>query len=134
MPGSLLSKSMVTSTACQRSPLCFKKLPLRMLVASMAEIVPGAGEAPKTPQAALRDPNRHPPKRNEHGDRAAMLRSEYRADLAWLRAGADDLATYIDGQKMPAPRPDRVEFTSVRRAMPPGATGGHRDDIQERLG
>lgn len=66
-------------------------------------------------------------------DQRAVLRAEYRQDLAWLRAGAEGLATFIDGRITPAHDHDR---TQESRIAPPDAmpTGGRLNGIEERLG
>lgn len=88
-------------------------------------------------------------------DQIAVLRAEYRRDLAWLKAGAEGLARYIDGRSAPtpqnggtpnlfatrrnqmtgsgrstsAPRPDRAETT--RTAAITAALRGQDNGIQE---
>lgn len=66
-------------------------------------------------------------------DRAAVLRAEYRRDLAWLRAGADGLASYIDGPERPAIRPDRARMQTAGDIPPVTAIGGRRHGDQEGL-
>ncbi|MEL6957600.1 MAG: hypothetical protein AAGL89_01455 [Pseudomonadota bacterium] len=66
-------------------------------------------------------------------DQRSVLRAEYRQDLAWLRAGAEGLATFIDGRQTPAVQPDRGDAM-----MGPVHAGtedrGHGHGIKERLG
>jgi len=66
-------------------------------------------------------------------DRAAVLRAEYRRDLAWLRAGADGLASYMDGPEGPATRPDRAWMQTAGGQPPVTGIGGSRHGDQEGL-
>lgn len=87
-------------------------------------------------------------------DQTSVLRAEYRRDIAWLKAGAEGLATYVegrptrshpdacatpcarqmnDGQHMPASRPDRADVTQAAQSSA-AAIGGRSDGIEERLG
>ncbi|MCF2905471.1 hypothetical protein L0666_10760 [Octadecabacter sp. CECT 8868] len=81
-------------------------------------------------------------------EQKAVLRAEYRGDLAWLADGAQGMATFIDGrptparyseatqvngQRMPEIRPDRADVTrtSVKNAVP---LRGRQNGIEEGLG
>lgn len=66
-------------------------------------------------------------------DQRSALRAEYRRDLAWLRSGAEGLATFIDGRTTPATPDDRIQEAS---GVPPGAlpSGGRQNGIEKGLG
>ncbi|WP_296419670.1 hypothetical protein [Pseudooctadecabacter sp.] len=66
-------------------------------------------------------------------DQRAVLRAEYRRDLAWLKAGAEGLARYVEGRKTPATLPDRAQEET--RVGTPTLTlmKGQTDGIEKRL-
>jgi len=71
-------------------------------------------------------------------DQRAVLHAQYRRDLAWLTAGAEGLATYIDGRETPATT-DRPGDPGRRnlRVVPgsgPTPTGGLKDGIEKGVG
>lgn len=61
------------------------------------------------------------------------MRAQYRHDIAWLSAGADGLARFVDGWPTSATRPDRADVTHAiqTRAAP---MRGRQDGIEERMG
>ncbi len=71
-------------------------------------------------------------------DQRAVLHAEYRHDLAWLKAGAEGLATYIDGRKTSATtdRPGKPGRRNLRvvPASGPTPTGGLKDGIEKGVG
>ncbi|MBU2993907.1 hypothetical protein Q4555_11260 [Octadecabacter sp. 1_MG-2023] len=81
-------------------------------------------------------------------EQTAVLRAEYRRDLAWLASGAQGMAAFVDGRPTPTPsskaaqvngqtmpeiRPDRADVTrtSVKYAVP---LRGRQNGIEEGLG
>lgn len=71
-------------------------------------------------------------------DQRAVLHAEYCHDLAWLKAGAEGLATYIDGRETSATtdRPDKPGSGNLR-VVPgsgPTPTGGLKDGIEKGVG
>mgnify|MGYP000415702220 FL=1 len=66
-------------------------------------------------------------------DQRSVLRADYRRDIAWLKAGAEGLARYVDGWPTPATSPDRAE--DIRAALPEAALlRGRNDGIEKGLG
>lgn len=64
-----------------------------------------------------------------------VLRAEYRQDIAWLDAGAQGLAHYIDGRSAPAPNPNVWGQTQTATAgITPVEVRGHTDGIEKKLG
>lgn len=67
-------------------------------------------------------------------DQRTVLRVEYRRDIAWLEAGADGLARYVDGQQMPATAYDRAQDETYAGANRIAFLKGQTDGIEKRLG
>lgn len=63
-----------------------------------------------------------------------MLRAEYRRDLAWLRAGAEGRAQFLDGVQSPTPRPDRGRVNQSAGTAPRAVTGGLTHGDEKGLG
>lgn len=67
-----------------------------------------------------------------------VLRADYRRDLAWFAAGAENLATFVDGRSTPAQHPNTMpdrasdQSTGGLTVVPTG--GRDNDRIQEGLG
>jgi len=68
-------------------------------------------------------------------DQTQVLRAEYRRDIAWLKAGAEGLATYADGRSTPdAPSDKGLNVTERGTARAALETRGHDDGIEKGLG
>ncbi len=67
-------------------------------------------------------------------DQARVLRAEYRRDIAWLKGGAEGLATYIDGRQTPAHSPDGAQTITQVAASGVAPERGQDDGIEEGLG
>ena len=67
-------------------------------------------------------------------EQTRVLRAEYRRDIAWLEAGAEGLARYVDGRQTPATRPDRALDVTGAEAAALAQMRGRTDGIEEGLG
>ncbi|MBT8410904.1 MAG: hypothetical protein KJP02_03785 [Octadecabacter sp.] len=70
-------------------------------------------------------------------DQLAVLRADYRRDIAWFKSGAEGLATFIDGRPTPAMPTNRMPDRAIDQSTG-GITavhiGGHDNGIEEGLG
>jgi hypothetical protein len=70
-------------------------------------------------------------------DQLAVLRADYRRDIAWFKSGAEGLATFIDGRPTPAMPTNRMPDRAIDHSTG-GITavhiGGHDNGIEEGLG
>lgn len=70
-------------------------------------------------------------------DQLAVLRADYRRDIAWFKSGAEGLATFIDGRPTPAVPTNRMPDRAIDQSTG-GITavhiGGYDNGIKEGLG